>query len=69
MEQPAWRLRYYRASAVKAVNAAYLALAAFGTHRVSLDKLIETMPQTGADMQANYRETSRRGRAMNVPEC
>ncbi|MET4359197.1 iron-sulfur-dependent L-serine dehydratase single chain form [Bradyrhizobium sp. RT9b] len=55
--------------AVKAVNAAYLALAGDGKHRVSLDQVIETMRQTGADMNDKYRETSRGGLALNVPEC
>ena len=55
--------------AVKAVNAAYLALAGDGKHRVSLDQVIETMRQTGADMHDKYRETSRGGLAVNVPEC
>ncbi|WP_456763203.1 L-serine ammonia-lyase [Bradyrhizobium sp. USDA 4011] len=55
--------------AVKAVNAAYLALAGDGEHRVSLDQVIETMRQTGADMNDKYRETSRGGLAVNVPEC
>lgn len=55
--------------AIKAVNAAYLALAGDGTHRVSLDQVIETMRQTGSDMHDKYRETSRGGLAVNVPEC
>ncbi|MDH6261740.1 L-serine dehydratase [Bradyrhizobium sp. BR13661] len=55
--------------AVKAVNAAYLALAGDGKHRVTLDQVIETMRQTGADMHDKYRETSRGGLAVNVPEC
>lgn len=55
--------------AVKAVNAAFLALAGDGRHRVSLDQVIETMRQTGADMHHKYRETSRGGLAVNVPEC
>jgi L-serine dehydratase len=55
--------------AIKAVNAAYLALAGDGSHRVSLDQVIETMRQTGADMHDKYRETSRGGLAVNVPEC
>lgn len=55
--------------AVKAVNSAYLALAGDGKHRVSLDQVIETMRQTGADMHDKYRETSRGGLAVNVPEC
>ena len=55
--------------AIKAVNSAYLALAGDGAHRVSLDQVIETMRQTGADMHSKYRETSRGGLAVNVPEC
>jgi L-serine dehydratase len=55
--------------AIKAINAASLALHGDGTHRVSLDQVIETMRQTGADMQSKYRETSRGGLAVNVPEC
>jgi L-serine dehydratase len=55
--------------AVKAINAAHLALHGDGTHRVSLDQVIETMRQTGADMSSKYRETSRGGLAVNVPEC
>jgi L-serine dehydratase len=55
--------------AIKAVNATYLALAGDGDHRVSLDQVIETMRQTGADMHDKYRETSRGGLAVNVPEC
>ncbi len=55
--------------AVKAINAASLALAGDGQHRVLLDQVIETMRQTGADMHDKYRETSRGGLAVNVPEC
>jgi L-serine dehydratase len=56
--------------AVKAINAARLAvLHGDGTHRVSLDKVIETMRQTGVDMQAKYKETSLGGLAVNVVEC
>jgi L-serine dehydratase len=55
--------------AIKAINAASLALHGDGTHRVSLDQAIETMRQTGRDMHAKYRETSRGGLAVNVPEC
>jgi L-serine dehydratase len=55
--------------AIKAINAALLALNGDGTHRVSLDQAIETMRQTGTDMQSKYRETSRGGLAVNVPEC
>jgi L-serine dehydratase len=56
--------------AVKAINAARLAvLHGDGTHHVSLDKVIETMRQTGVDMQAKYKETSLGGLAVNVVEC
>jgi L-serine dehydratase len=55
--------------AVKAITAASLALQGDGTHLVSLDQAIETMRQTGADMSSKYRETSRGGLAVNVPEC
>ncbi|MEI9896332.1 MAG: L-serine ammonia-lyase [Chthoniobacter sp.] len=55
--------------AVKAINAARLALRGDGTHRVSLDRVITTMRQTGADMSTKYKETSRGGLAVNVTEC
>ncbi|MEQ8665823.1 MAG: L-serine ammonia-lyase [Rhodospirillales bacterium] len=55
--------------AVKAINAASLALHGDGQHYVSLDQVIETMRQTGADMQAKYKETSQGGLAVNVVEC
>jgi L-serine dehydratase len=55
--------------AVKAITAASLALQGDGLHRVTLDQAIETMRQTGADMKSKYRETSRGGLAVNVPEC
>ncbi len=55
--------------AIKAINAATLSLQGDGTHKVSLDQVVETMKQTGADMQSKYRETSRGGLAVNVPEC
>lgn len=55
--------------AIKAINAASLALHGDGTHRVSLDQAVETMRQTGRDMHSKYRETSRGGLAVNVPEC
>lgn len=55
--------------AVKAINAALLALEGDGTHRVSLDQVIATMRQTGRDMQSIYKETSLGGLAVNVPEC
>jgi len=55
--------------AVKAIQAARLALASDGVHRVSLDKVIATMKQTGADMSSKYKETSHGGLAVNVPQC
>jgi L-serine dehydratase len=55
--------------AAKAINAARLALYGDGRHHVSLDRVIETMRQTGADMQAKYKETSLGGLAVNVVEC
>jgi L-serine dehydratase len=55
--------------AVKAVNAARLALRGDGTHKVSLDQVIATMHQTGLDMSHVYKETSQGGLAVNVPEC
>jgi L-serine dehydratase len=53
----------------KAVAAASLALRGDGTHRVSFDEVIETMRQTGADMNTKYKETSRGGLAVNIAEC
>ena len=55
--------------AVKAINAAYLALRGDGRHVVSLDQVIETMRQTGEDMRSKYKETSLGGLAVNVVEC
>jgi len=55
--------------AVKAINAASLALQGDGEHFVSLDAVIETMRQTGEDMQSKYKETSQGGLAVNVVEC
>jgi L-serine dehydratase len=55
--------------AVKALNAASLALRGDGTHRVSLDMVIKTMYDTGRDMMAKYKETSLGGLAVNVVEC
>lgn len=55
--------------AVKAVNAAQLALMGDGQHYVSLDKVIATMKQTGKDMMSIYKETSQGGLAANLPEC
>ncbi|WP_067780334.1 L-serine ammonia-lyase [Actinomyces vulturis] len=56
-------------AAVKAINAARMALWGEGRHAVSLDQVIETMRQTGEDMLAKYKETSRGGLAVNVVEC
>lgn len=55
--------------AVKAVNAARLALQGDGLGKVSLDQVIETMRQTGLDMSNKYKETSQGGLAVNVIEC
>jgi L-serine dehydratase len=55
--------------AVKAINAASLALMGDGEHFVSLDAVVETMRQTGEDMQTKYKETSQGGLAVNVVEC
>ncbi len=53
----------------KAIVAASLALRGDGIHHVSLDAVIETMRQTGADMQTKYKETSLGGLAVNVAAC
>ncbi|MCK5324757.1 MAG: L-serine ammonia-lyase [Woeseiaceae bacterium] len=55
--------------AVKAINAATLAMHGDGSHKVTLDQVIETMRQTGLDMSSSYKETSQGGLAVNVPEC
>ena len=55
--------------AVKAINAARIAMRGDGSHHVSLDKVIKTMRETGADMKTKYKETSRGGLAVNVVEC
>ena len=55
--------------AVKAVNAARLAMNDQGTHKISLDQVIETMYRTGMDMQSRYKETSLAGLALNIIEC
>ena len=55
--------------AVKAIQAASLAMLGDGTHHVTLDQVIETMRQTGTDMQTKYKETSLGGLAVNVIEC
>ena len=56
-------------AAVKAINAARMALWGDGCHAVSFDTVIETMRQTGMDMLSKYKETSRGGLAVNVVEC
>lgn len=55
--------------AVKALNAARMALQGDGQHVVSLDKVIKTMRETGADMKTKYKETARGGLAVNIVEC
>ncbi len=55
--------------AVKAVNAARMAMRESGGHKLSLDQVIKTMYQTGLDMQSRYKETSLAGLALNVVEC
>ena len=57
------------AGSVQAVNAAQLALLGDGEHYVSLDKVIDTMRETGRDMMTKYKETSQGGLAVNLPEC
>lgn len=56
-------------AAVKAINAARMALHGDGDHKVSLDQVIATMRQTGADMMSKYKETSEGGLAVNIVEC
>lgn len=56
-------------ASVKAINAARMALRGNGTHFISLDKVIRTMRQTGADMLTKYKETARGGLAVNIIEC
>jgi L-serine dehydratase len=56
-------------ASVKAITAARLALHGDGTHTVSLDKVIKTMMETGADMKIKYKETARGGLAVNIVEC
>lgn len=56
-------------ASVKAINAARMALRGDGKHFVSLDKVIKTMRDTGADMKDKYKETARGGLAVNVIEC
>jgi L-serine dehydratase len=56
-------------ASVKAITSARLALRGDGRHNVSLDKVIKTMMQTGADMKVKYKETARGGLAVNIVEC
>jgi L-serine dehydratase len=56
-------------ASVKAINAARMALNGDGTHHASLDKVIKTMRETGADMMTKYKETARGGLAVNIVEC
>lgn len=56
-------------ASMKAINAARMAMHGDGVHVVSLDKVIKTMRETGADMKIKYKETSRGGLAVNVIEC
>ncbi|MGW4462948.1 L-serine ammonia-lyase [Micromonospora sp. NPDC004704] len=56
-------------ASIKAITAARLALRGDGVHTVSLDKVIKTMRETGADMKVKYKETARGGLAVNVIEC
>jgi L-serine dehydratase len=56
-------------ASVKAINAARMAMRGDGVHHVSLDKVIKTMRETGADMKTKYKETSRGGLAVNIVEC
>jgi L-serine dehydratase len=56
-------------ASVKAINAARIAMRGDGKHFVSLDKVIKTMRETGADMKTKYKETARGGLAVNIIEC
>jgi L-serine dehydratase len=56
-------------AAIKAINAARMALRGDGEHFVSLDQVIKTMRDTGADMKVKYKETARGGLAVNVLEA
>ena len=56
-------------ASVKAINAARISMRGDGQHFVSLDKVIKTMRETGADMKTKYKETSRGGLAVNIIEC
>ena len=56
-------------ASVKAINSARLSMQGDGIHKVSLDQVVKTMRETGADMKIKYKETSRGGLAVNVIEC
>jgi len=56
-------------ASVKAINAARMALRGDGSHTVSLDQVIKTMWETGADMRTKYKETARGGLAVSIVEC
>ena len=56
-------------ASIQAINAARMALHGDGTHHVSLDQVIKTMRETGADMKTKYKETARGGLAVNIIEC
>jgi len=56
-------------ASVKAINAARISMRGDGQHFVSLDKVIKTMRETGADMKTKYKETARGGLAVNIIEC
>ena len=56
-------------AAVKAINAARMALHGNGQHKVSLDQVIKTMRETGVDMKTQYKETALGGLALNIVEC
>lgn len=55
--------------AIKAINASRMALRGDGNHKVSLDKVIKTMMDTGKDMRSKYKETAKGGLAVNIVEC
>ena len=55
--------------AIKAINSASIALSGTGDHIVSFDAAVETMRQTGLDLQTKYKETSKGGLAVTVVEC
>jgi L-serine dehydratase len=56
-------------AAVKAINAARMAVRGNGSHFVSLDQVVKTMLETGRDMQSKYKETSLGGLAVSIVEC